>query len=90
MYIVHSIPKTCVHNMLIEESPCQKNHFFKILSLAKCWQSASYVDILTFIFVFQHQCEFCEKVFRTKGLLINHKSAEHRSETQAIYLMNPP
>jgi len=38
----------------------------------------------------QHQCEYCEKVFRTKGLLINHKSAEHRSETQAIYLMNPP
>jgi len=38
----------------------------------------------------QHQCEYCEKVFRTKGLLINHKSAEHRQETQAMYIMNQP
>ena len=38
----------------------------------------------------QHQCEYCEKVFRTKGILINHKSAEHRQETQAMYIMNQP
>ena len=28
--------------------------------------------------MFQFDCEFCDKTFRTRGLLINHKSARHR------------
>ena len=26
----------------------------------------------------QHICELCDKSFKTKGMLINHKSAKHR------------
>ena len=29
----------------------------------------------------QFQCEFCEKTFRTRGLLINHKSEKHRESS---------
>jgi len=35
----------------------------------------------------QFQCEFCEKMFKTKGLMINHKSAEHRAHNQSVYVV---
>jgi len=34
----------------------------------------------------QFQCDFCDKIFKTKGQLINHKSAEHRTQTEVFYL----
>ena len=40
-----------------------------------------------FFFYFQFDCEFCGKLFRTKGAVINHKSQQHRdlrSESSAF------
>ena len=48
----------------------------------KIWTAQTLFSIL-----FQHQCDYCEKKFKTKGGMINHKSLVHRPATQHTVFM---